>query len=387
MTVFGAHHTGERPRGPVGRAVAIAVLALAGTAAVAAMVGAASRPAAAAHSDQAVVDRWRTRADVHAVSVVIGDGGHPPRTITSGHDAGAPVTPRTPFRVGSVTKTFVATVILQLADEGRLRLDDPLSRHLPASPWGDVTLRQLLNHTGGVPDHNQADGLAALLIERPERRWSTTDVLGLVTDRSRDFAPGTDYRYSNTGYVLLGEVIAAVTGRPWPQALRHRIIDPIGLRDTFVAGEEPVTGNLVSGWFDTTGDGFDDRLDAPWPALETSEGPAGALVSTAPDLARFARALFAGALISPEARRAMTASGAFHPPRSGYGLGVELLRPDQRDVVWGHGGALPGHRATMWYAPARDRVIIVLANRYRCDTADLADLLLVRPLDRRGAAS
>ena len=113
---------------------------------------------------------------------------------------------------------------------------------------------------------------------------------GLVTDRARDFVPGTGYRYSNTGYVLLGEVIEGVTGRRWPQVVRHRIVDPLGLRDTFVAGAEPAPDRVVSGWFDTTGDGFDDRLDGPWPALETSEGASGALVSTAPDLARFARA-------------------------------------------------------------------------------------------------
>jgi len=103
---------------------------------------------------------------------------------------------------------------MQLADEHRLRLADPLSRYLRASPWGDVTLCQLLNHNGGVPDHTQAAGFTDTLLDRPARQWTTAEVLELVADRDRDVVPGTAYSYSNTGYVLLGQVIEAVTGGP-----------------------------------------------------------------------------------------------------------------------------------------------------------------------------
>jgi D-alanyl-D-alanine carboxypeptidase len=356
----------------------LAVLALAGTAAAAAVAGATTRPAAAAATAQDVVDRWRARTPVHAVTVAISDPHTDVRAIASGRDGGRPVDPDARFRVGSITKTFVATVVMQLADEHRLRLDDPLSRYLRASPWGDVTLRQLLNHNGGVPDHTQAAGFTDALLDRPTRRWTTAEVLDLVADRDRDAVPGTAYSYSNTGYVLLGQVIEAVTGRSWASEVRQRIIEPLGLRGTTVAGVDDAATDTVSGWFDTSGDGFDDRVSGPWPALDTTEGPAGALVSTAPDLVRFARALFDGALVSRDARREMTTPGPFHPPHSNYGLGIELRRPDHRTTVWGHSGSLPGYRATMWYQPVRRRVIVVLANAYRASTDDLAQLLAVR---------
>jgi D-alanyl-D-alanine carboxypeptidase len=356
----------------------LAVLGLAATIALAAVAGSTTNPPAAAANAQAIVDRWRTRTPVHAVTVAIGGPGAAVRTITSGRDGDQPVEPDARFRAGSITKTFVATVIVQLVDEHRVDLDDRLSRYVRATPWGDVTLRQLLNHTGGVPDYAQAAGFTDDLLDRPARQWTTTEVLDLVADRERDFAPGTAYAYSNTDYILLGQVIESVTGQPWAQAVRQRVIDPLGLRDTFVAGVETVPDGTVSGWFDTSGDGYDDRISGPWPALDTTEGPAGALVSTAPDLARFARALFDGDLVSPAARREMTTPQPFHPRHSNYGLGVELRRPDYHTTVWGHGGSLPGYRATMWYAPSQRRVIVVLANAYRCNTNDLAQLLLTR---------
>lgn len=303
---------------------------------------------------------------------------HERRLLASGRDGDEPVAVDARFRVGSITKTFVAAVIMQLADERRLRLDDPLSRYVPASPWGDVTLRQLLSHTGGVPDHTLAAGFADALLDQPARRWRTAEVLDLVTDRDRDFAPGTAYAYSNTGYVLLGRVIGSVTGHTWAHAVRQRIIEPLGLDDTSIAGVDDAATDTVAGWFDTSGDGFDDRISGPWPALDTTEGPAGAVVTTAPDLVRFARALFDGDLVSRTARREMTTPGPFHPPHSNYGLGIELRRPGYRTAVQGHSGSLPGYPATRWYEPARRRVIVVLANAYRSSTDDLAQLLLAR---------
>ena len=377
-----AHAVAGRRLALPGRSPAVlavlTVLALAGAAALAAVAGAAIRPAAAAATAQGIVDRWRIRTPVRAVTVAISDPDTGVRLITSGRERNEPVAADARFRVGSITKTFVATVVMQLADEGRLRLDDPLSRYVPASPWADVTLRQLLSHTAGVPDHSHAAGFTDALLDRPARRWTTAEVLDLVADRERAFAAGTSYAYSNTGYVVLGQVIQSVTGRPWAHAVRQRIIAPLGLGDTSIAGVDDAATDTVSGWFDTSGDGFDDRVSGPWPALDTTEGPAGALVSTAPDLVRFARALFDGDLVSRSANLEMTTPGPFHPPHSNYGLGVELRQPGYRTAVLGHSGSLPGYRATMWYEPGRRRVIVVLANAYRASTDDLAQLLLTR---------
>ena len=136
---------------------------------------------------------------------------------------------------------------------------------------------------------------------------------------------------------------------------------------------------VIPGYFDTDNDGDLENVETgrPWTSLETSEGPAGALISTAPDLVVFGDALFRGRrLLRDGTLRAMVADNPFHPRFSNYGLGVEILRPDYRTTVWGHGGFLPGFKSTLWYVPSRDAVIVVLANDTRANPADLAELVI-----------
>ena len=116
----------------------------------------------------------------------------------------------------------------------------------------------------------------------------------------------------------------------------------------------------------------------PWTSLETSDGAAGCIVSTGPDLLAFGQALFRGRLLSAETMRAMTAEGPFHPRFTNYGLGLEIARPDYRTTIWGHGGYLPGFRSSLWYVPSRDAVIVVLANDARAEPRDLAELAMRR---------
>jgi D-alanyl-D-alanine carboxypeptidase len=331
-----------------------------------------------------MVQRWRARAGVPAVTLAVDAPDRPLVLAASGtglRDGGPPVTVDAQFRVASITKLFVATVVLQLAEEGKLRLDDPLARYVPSFPGGNrITLRQLLNHTSGVPDFELADRFGEGLLADRQRRWRTDQILALVSNVRLDFAPGTRYRYSNTGYVLLGAVVGAVTGSTWAAQVRRRIIDPLHLQHTHVAGAEPVPGGVLPGYFDTDKDGDEENIETggPWPSLETAEGPAGAIVSTAADLAVFGGALFRGRLLGPETLRQMLAEGPHHPRNSNYGLGVEISRPDYRTTVWGHGGALPGFRSALWYVPERDTVIVVLTNDWRANPQDLAELALRR---------
>lgn len=322
-----------------------------------------------------LLDRWRHRAGVPAATMVVDAPGRAPYATA----AGTAVSVDAPFRVASITKLFVATVVLQLVEEGRLGLDDPLARHVSGFPRADrITIRQLLSHTAGVPDYGLADGFGRRLLADRNRRWRTDEVLALVAGARPDFAPGAGYRYSNTGYVLLGQVIDAVTGATWAAEIRRRIIEPLRLRHTFVAGAEPVPGGVLPGYFDADNDGDRENVETggPWPSLETSEGPAGAIVSTAPDLAAFGDALFHGRLLGPGSLRQMVAEGPHHPRNSNYGLGVEIARPDYRTTLWGHGGALPGFRSGLWYAPEHDVTVVVLANDYRANPLDLAELAL-----------
>jgi len=332
-------------------------------------------------TEQATLERWRARADAPAAVAGVSGGGGTSWVGASGtaeRGGGPAVDAAAPFRVASITKVFVAVVVLQLVEEGRLRLDAPLGDVLPRSPYATVTIRQLLNHTSGIPDYSQVPSLGQQLLADRERRWSTAEVLALVEGSKRPFPPGAGYAYSNTDYVLLGEVIRSVTGSSWAVQVRQRILDSLHLRHTFVAGAEPVPVPVLPGFFDADNDGDEENVEtgAPWPALETSEGPAGAVVSTASDLLVFGNALFRGDLLQASSWASMKAEGAFHPRNSNYGLGLEILRPDYRTTIWGHGGFVPGFRSVLWYVPSRDAVIVVLTNDSRANPADLAELMM-----------
>ena len=336
---------------------------------------------------QQLLDRWRQRADVPAMTLAVDGPGRSRLVIASGTEergGGAAVTTDAQFRVASTTKLFVATVVLQLVEEGRLRLDAPVSAYVSGFRHAHgVTIRQLLNHTSGIPDYTRTDHFHEGLLEHRDRKWSTEKLLALVADIRRDFAPGTDYLYSNTGYLLLGRVIDTVTGSTWAAEVRRRIFDPLRLQHTYIAGTESVPGSVLPGYIDVDMDGDVENVETggPWPALETAEGPAGAVVSTAADLATFAGALFRGRLVSPSTLEQMVADGPHHPRNSNYGLGVEISRPDYRLTIWGHGGFTIGFKSALWYVPTQDLVVVVLANDARANTSDLAELVV-----RTGAA-
>lgn len=330
---------------------------------------------------QTIADRWRTRAA--APAVVVGVQGPDSAAWvgasgTSGRDSEAPVDRSATFRIASVTKMFVAVVALQLVEEGKLGLDEPLSQYRPALPYGHVTVRQLLNHTSGIPDYSQDPDLGKELLSDRDRRWTSTEVIALIKNNKPQFPAGTGYQYSNTDYVLLGEIITAATGSSWAQQIRDRILDPLHLDHTYIPGTEPVPVRVLPGYFDADNDGDEENIetDGTWPALETSEGPAGAMVSNATDLLAFGDALFHHRLLQPRTLQAMVTEGQFHPRNSNYGLGLEIVRPDYQTLIWGHGGFLPGFKSVLWYVPSRDTVIVVLTNTSRANPPDLAELVL-----------
>lgn len=351
---------------------------------------AACTPAPAAAPDpQTLLHRWQLDTKVTAVTMAVAPPGQPPWLGAAGvrdRETREPLAPTDPFLIGSITKTFVATVVLQLAEERRLSLDTPLASYLPGFPGAShITIRQLLSHTSGLPDVAQAHGLDKALIRDRDRRWTAEQVLALVADRDRLFPPGESYQYSNTNYVLLGQVIEAVTGTPWAAQVRRRIITPLRLTRTFIGGVDPVP-SLVAGYYDLDNDGDTENVTAtPWPALDTFEGAAGAIVSNAADLARFARALFDGRLLRPETLQAMTTPGPYHSRHRGYGLGVEIMQPDFHTLAWGHGGAEPGFRSQLLYLPDSRVVIVVLVNEWYANPLDLAELAM--HLTRNGEPS
>src|SRR5262245_46717625 len=158
-----------------------------------------------------------------------------------------PVTPASVFRIGSVTKQFTSAAIMQLVDKGRLSLDDTLGAMLPNMPaaWRPVTLRQLLNHTSGIPSYTHI-GAAW------QRRWredmTPDSLLAFTAKDTMDFAPGSKWRYDNTGYVLLGMILDKTTGTPYPKYLQEQIFKPLGLASTMYCYVQPIIKHRALGY-------------------------------------------------------------------------------------------------------------------------------------------
>jgi D-alanyl-D-alanine carboxypeptidase len=220
-------------------------------------------------------------------------------------ESGEPVTPETLFGIGSVTKSFVAALVLDLAEEGVLSVDDRLSRWLPDYPGAaGITLRQLLNHTSGVPDY--PDGLRRAMDERPFARWSPERVLAFTG--GSDFEPGRRWSYSNTGYNLLGLIVERATGSTVGHELERRLLDPLGLDSLQLQDGDAITGRAARAYSDSDRDGERDASPTgaslvPSPARATATWTAGAMIGTAADVARWADALFGGRVLEPASLR------------------------------------------------------------------------------------
>ncbi len=284
----------------------------------------------------------------------------------------SPLQPEGAFRIGSITKMFTATVIIQLAEKGVLTLDDPLAKWLPEVadqlPYGDeITLRHLLTHTSGVfniveheayyPDlftQTVIDEDTGIVTLDCVKRDPNDTLARYVYGKDALFEPGAGWHYSNTNYALLGMVIEKATATPLAEAYRTHIYQPLGMKSTFLDCYEDSLIDVVHG-YTGTGDTTTDLTE-----LHESIGwSAGGLVSTAPDLIAFARGLFGGKLFDdPKSLAAMTTPA----PGTTYGLGISV----QAEYL-GHAGVIAGFRTLLDYAPKTDTVVVMLYNN---DAAD-----------------
>lgn len=268
------------------------------------------------------------------------------------------------FRMGSNTKTMVATLVLQLVGEGRLALTDAVERWLPGRvPNGTaITLRMLLNHTSGLADYAADPALRLSVLGRDPRRWTNTDLLAVGTAHPPLFPPGTSWSYSNTDYVALGAVLERVTGASVADLVRDRIARPLHLEHTYLAtsaawrgrhvvGYEPdaahmppavpaaftdVAGRVRDGHVDVSGN------DPSWGAA------AGAAVSTAQDWSRFLTALMSGKILPAAQLAQMRTTVPLDPAQPdgpASGLGIETA-PQPCGTVWAHDGGMPGYLST-----------------------------------------
>lgn len=293
-----------------------------------------------------------------------------------------PVDPRGSFRIGSVTKTFTATVVLQLIGEGVLSLDDKIDRWLPGLvPAGDaITLLHLLNHTSGLYNYTNDLPDAAGIVQDRFVHWDPLRAVSMANEHAPLFEPGVTRSYSNTNYILLALVIEAATGRSYATEVEDRILRPLKLQQTLVPGDDvtlpephahgymPVDGELV--------DMTELNASQAWSA--------GGIVSTATDLNHFYAALLTGDLLRPAELQALQTTVPTEADFHTGGLGISRLSLPNL-VLWGHSGGIFGYRTWSYHsADATHQVTLSLSSTDAAppQTYDL----LVSLFDRRDEA-
>lgn len=331
-------------------------------------------------------------------------------TATSGTTRrGADVPPEgdTRFRIASITKTMTSAVIVQLAQEGRLRFGDPISTYVPGVPnGGNITIDQLLRMRSGLYGYTNDPGFAATLDAHPDKVWTPQEVLDIAFRHPPEFPPGTAYDYSNTNYALLGLVAEKVGGKPLGQAFRERLFTPLALRATSLPAAtdtsipEPFSHGYMYG-----GSGY-ALVDKPYPPDVQAAAEAGTLqphdytnqnssyataaggaISTADDLATWIRALVGGRVFDPEfQRRWLDSPQATDPaqpsaPQYGWGIERQTFAPDA--TMYFHFGELPGFNSFSGYDPGNEVTVVIWSNlTVAPDSRPTANVLLVKVLEQ-----
>jgi D-alanyl-D-alanine carboxypeptidase len=336
---------------------------------------------------QDALDREVAAHGVVGASAAVIVSGHRPWAGASGtSDGSEPIAPGMLFGIASVTKTFVATVVLQLAEEGALDLEDRVEFWLEPLPNvdGTATIRQLLNHTSGVFDFAQHPGYVAAISADPTRCWTPQETISEFVLEPHA-APGAEFHYSNTGYLLLGLIIERAAGGLVSAQIRSRIVGPLDLDDTFFAVEEAIGGEVAHPWADLDLDGVpEDIAYVPRTSGESTAWTSGALYSSAADAARFLSALLQGELLGAGSLDQML---DFIPATSaaGYGLGVQEVYgfADGLSGI-GHDGGTYGYTARIICLPERRVFIAVLVNQSSPDPDD--DYRTIHAISRALAA-
>jgi D-alanyl-D-alanine carboxypeptidase len=340
--------------------------------------------------------RWRAGIPGVSVAVVFPDG-----TTWLGQsgladvDAGTRVSADTAFAVASITKTFTAAVVLDLVEDDLLELDGRVRAYLPdldIQMDDRTTVRQLLDHTSGLRDYFLDPRIDKALLADTSAVWSAARAIDYVGKPY--FRAGRGWHYSNTNYLVLGLLAEAVSGESLADLYRTRFIVPLGLDDTVYQPAATAEGPLARGYrFATTKrssppiDLSDGSGVVPFTSVVTAAAGAGGMAASADDIARWARALYAGEALPPAALGAMLGDierTSELDPRVPYGLGVQAVEIDGR-LSYGHSGRLLGFRATMRHFPTEGITIAVLTNQSRADPAVIAKSLLqvaLRPIER-----
>lgn len=287
----------------------------------------------------------------------------------------SPASPATAFELGSVAKVYTATLVLGLVAEGRLDLQDRLRVWFPDLPGSDsITVAQLLSHTHGLHDPLQEPDFVPAVLADPTKVWTIGDVITRM--RGPHFEPGADWRYSNTGFHILGAIVECVTDSTFADVLRAHVLEPLGLADTWYGPDDPEGVTLAAAYIDPSGSGMPQPVSLlmPWTAFRTAAGPAGAVMASASDAARFVHDLAGGAVLGEAEWRLMT-SWVDRPDGHKYGLGL-LRIEEEGGPLLGHKGNSAGYSASAFHDPRSGITAVVLTNAHAVDVTPLVTALL-----------
>lgn len=270
---------------------------------------------------------------------------------------GAPMETDFYSRIGSLTKTFTVTALLQLVDEGKVGLDDPISEYIDGVPRGDqITLRQLARMQSGLANYSASEDFQQALFADPHADFTPQQLLDYAFAQPATFPPGEGFQYSNTNTILIGLVVEEASGSSLPDFVTQRILEPLGMENTSFPTTNEFPEPHAQGYTEQTADG-NETIATDWnPSWGWS---AGAMISTIDDLQTWAPALATGELLEPEtqAQRLETVTAPGLPSDVGYGLGLFDI------AGWiGHNGSLPGYQTVNVYLPERETTLAILVN-------------------------
>jgi D-alanyl-D-alanine carboxypeptidase len=265
-----------------------------------------------------------------------------------------PAEANTVYRIGSITKQFTAAAVMRLVERGTVKLDDPITKYLPQyKQWSSVTVRQLLNHTSGIPSYTSSPAWRQHWAED----MTPAALIAFVEKDPMDFPPGSEWRYNNTGYMLLGLLLEQVTKQPYAALMERDFFKPLGMRTAAYCPSKPTDPNYATGY---------SHEDEAWRVAEylsmTHPYAAGALCMSVPDYLRWQSALHRGRIVSARSLVLMTGPetltvGAKKGTKTGYGMGLAPGEVDKHRTVQ-HGGSINGFSSQQYWFPADSLSIV-----------------------------
>ena len=278
--------------------------------------------------------------------------------------AGTPISIADSFRIASASKPFVAVAVLMLVDKGEIDLDEPIAAYLPADLIAGIrnadsaTVRQMLQMSSGIASYTDSDRFDAAVQQAPSYPWTAAEVLAFVRDDAALFAPGTDYYYSNTNYILAELLIEAVAEQSLAQALQAWIFAPLGMETCYLETAERFAQGIARGYLIGDNGDFED-------ITTENDGVGlgdGGIVCTAADLAKFLPALLNGDLLEEDTLEAMLTTVSDGEDGE-YGLGIAILDSDFGEIIF-HDGASSGFQSIMMTLPDEAITVVVLTNNF-----------------------